>query len=272
MELKFICPYWGSDHLDFEEFLNRVKNSGYEGVEMSLPFDQFEKENVLQAIKRYDLILIAQHWETSTGNFKEHKTEYRRRMMNLATAKPFFINTQTGKDYFSFAQNAELIEIANEISKEYDLRIIHETHRGKFSFSTHITAEYLQKLPNLRLTVDLSHWCTVSESYLQDQQEALGLAIDRADHIHARVGFPEGPQIPDPRAPEWEEAVKVHIGWWKQIIELRRQEGMQVFTITPEFGPYPYMTILPFSREPISNQWEINVSMMNLLKSILTLD
>ena len=266
MEIKYFCPHWGSKHLDFDSFLANVKNAGYDGIEMSLPLDQNEKNAVLEAISNHGLLFIAQHWETADVNFEKHKTEYRSRLINLATANPEFINTQTGKDFFTFEQNAELIQIASEISQQYGIRIIHETHRGKFSFAAHITAEYLTRIPGLRLGFDLSHWCSVAESYLHDQQPAVDLAISRADHIHARVGFPEGPQIPDPRVPEWQEAVDIHCGWWKQIVENHRKAGWPVFTITPEFGPFPYMTSMPFTQQPISNQWEINVYMMNMLK------
>jgi hypothetical protein len=237
---------------------------------MSLPSDQNEKANILSLIEKHGLELIAQHWETSTGNFQEHKVEYRLRLENLATAKPIFINTQTGKDFFSFEQNAELIEIADEISNKHELKIIHETHRGKFSFAAHITERYLQKLPGLRIGLDISHWCNVAESYLQDQSEAVDLAISRTDHIHARVGFPEGPQIPDPRAPEWQEALQIHMKWWRKIIELNRVAGKKTFTITTEFGPYPYMPILPFTRQPVTSQWDVNVFMKDFLKKEFT--
>ena len=52
----------------------------------------------------------------------------------------------------------------------------------------------------------------VHESGLEDQAENLELAIAHADYIHARVGYAEGPQIPDPRAPEWQHAVERHLG------------------------------------------------------------
>jgi len=39
-----------------------------------------------------------------------------------------------------------------------------------------------------------------------------------------------------------------------------------ILTITPEFGPFPYMVSLPGTNEPIANQWEVNLFMMNLLK------
>ncbi len=267
MEIKYFCPQWGSKHLDFNSFLIDVKNAGYDGVEMSLPLDQNEKNAILEAISNHGLLFIAQHWETADINFEKHKTEYCSRLINLATANPLFINSQTGKDFFTFKQNAELIQIASEVSQQYGIRIIHETHRGKFSFAAHITTEYLTRIPGLRLGFDLSHWCNVAESFLHDQQPAVDLAISRADHIHARVGFPEGPQVPDPRVPEWQEAVDIHTGWWKRIVENHRKAGWPVFTITPEFGPFPYMTSMPFTQQPISNQWDINVYMMNMLKS-----
>jgi hypothetical protein len=53
------------------------------------------------------------------------------------------------------------------------------------------------------------------------------------------------------------------------VVHLKRQENWDTFTITPEFGPFPYMTILPYSKEPITNQWEANLFMMNYLKANL---
>ncbi|MBN2762310.1 MAG: sugar phosphate isomerase/epimerase [Bacteroidales bacterium] len=269
MEIKFFCPHWGSKHLDLKLFLEKVKNAGYDGVEMSLPLGPKEKKEILEMLGHYDLQLVAQHWETLTGDFDAHKEEYRQRVENLASARPLLVNSQTGKDYFSFEQNAELIKIAAEISQKYNIKIIHETHRGKFSFAAHVAAGYLKRIPTLRLTIDLSHWCAVAESYLDDQQDAVKLVLSRADHIHARVGFPEGPQIPDPRVPEWKEALDTHVGWWNEVVRRKQKEGESSFTITPEFGPFPYMPVLPFTRQPITDQWEVNVYMMNYLKSAL---
>jgi hypothetical protein len=160
----------------------------------------------------------------------------------------------------------ELIRSVQNFSRETGIPVVHETHRGKFSFAAHVTREFLESEPELRICADFSHWCNVAESLLEDQQEALDLAISRADHIHARVGFQEGPQIPDPRASEWKEVLNRHMGWWDKILLRAKTESREYFTITPEFGPYPYMTILPHTREPVSNQWDINVYMMQLLK------
>ena len=95
----------------------------------------------------------------------------------------------------------------------------------------------------------------------------MSLAIGRTDHFHARVGHSQGPQVSDPRAPEWQEALECHLKWWDEIIAQHKQKGTAVFTITPEFGPMPYMPLLPYTMQPVSNQWEINNYMKDLLKS-----
>lgn len=265
MKVLFICPHWGSDHLAFKGFLLKVQEAGYDGVEMSLPFDKEEKRGILNAIKNSGLLYIAQHHETHNPDFPTHKIEYEKRLYNLAEAQPLFINAHTGKDFFSFEQNVELIKLAKRISQDTGIKIIHETHRGRFGFAVHITRQFLEYFDDLWLSLDASHWCNVAESLLHDQEEAVELALTRAEYIHARVGFEEGPQIPDPRVPEWEETLQRHLGWWDKIIERARGEDRDVFTIAPEFGPFPYMQIQPFTQMPISDQWEINRYMKDFL-------
>ena len=267
MKVKFYCPYWGSASLPYQLFLKKVKDAGYDGVEMSLPFSKPEKSDILSLLKEYDLELVAQHWETSHPDPLLHREIYRRHLLNLAEANPVFINSQTGKDYFSFEENSELIKIAFQIGRETGIPVVHETHRGKFSFALHITRHYLEKIPELELGLDISHWCSVAESLLNDQQESLNLALGRTRHIHARVGYAEGPQITDPRLPEWGDAVNFHLSCWDKVFENFKILGKENLTITPEFGPYPYMVHLPFTQMPVANQWEINLYMKDLLKA-----
>ena len=266
MIIKFYCPHWGSEHLQFSHFAENVKAAGFNGVEMSLPYDTSKKNEILQVLNNYNLELIAQHWETVDSNFETHKRNYRDRLYNLAAARPLFINSQTGKDFFNKTWNVELITIAADIAAETGIPIKHETHRGKFSFAAHITEDYLKLLPGLRLTLDISHWFAVAETYLEDQQDAVRTTIERTDHIHSRIGHTQGPQISDPRDKDWDDTIQVHLDIWDKIIARAAADQQDYFTITTEFGPKPYMTMIPFEARPIANQWEVNVYMMNLLK------
>jgi hypothetical protein len=266
MKLLFFCPRWGQELTPWKIFLKNVKDAGYNGIEASLPIDKNEKKEILDELENQDLLLIAQHWETVNPVFNEHYKEYEMRLRSLASAKPIFINSQTGKDYYSFEENKKLIHLAKTIADETGMSILHETHRGKFSFAAHITKTYLESLPDLKITLDISHWFNTAETYLADQKEAVELAISRTGHIHSRVGFIEGPQITDPRAPEWKETLQEHLNCWDKVIELQRKNNREIFTITSEFGAPPYMPLLPYTKQPIVNQWEVNVHMMNLLK------
>ena len=57
--------------------------------------------------------------------------------------------------------------------------------------------------------------------------------------------------------------------WWQQIIDYKKESSNKNLSITPEFGPAPYMPSMPFTKQPLSNQWEINYQMMQRLKATL---
>jgi sugar phosphate isomerase/epimerase len=179
--------------------------------------------------------------------------------------RPLYINNHSGKDYFSFDDNKKFIEHTQALAKETGQLIYHETHRGRMLFAAHITRNFLEKYPDLRLTLDISHWCNVHESLLADQKETIDLALSRTEHIHARIGHPEGPQVNDPRAPEWENTVKQHFEWWDKIVERKKRNGERVTFLT-EFGPPDYMPTYPYTKQPLADQWAINVHMMHLLR------
>ena len=58
---------------------------------------------------------------------------------------------------------------------------------------------------------------------------------------------------------------RVHFEWWDKVVELKKQKGEQMTFLT-EFGPPDYMPTLPYTRQPLGDQWAINVYMMNLLR------
>lgn len=262
--LQFFAPAWGNT-LPFDQFCRNVKAAGYDGVEMALPFDEMEKSDILASLNEHGLQLIGQYWQSLETDLDEHARNYEKYLRHLSAAKPLFINCQTGKDFYSFEQNQRLFALADQISAETGVKIIHETHRGKALFAAHITHDYLQRLPDIRLTLDISHWCNVHESLLENQTEAVQRAIRHTDHIHSRVGHPEGPQVNDPRAPEWAETLNTHLIWWDQVVAIHRQ-NKTVLTVTTEFGPATYLPVLPYTQMPVASQWDINVFMMNLLK------
>jgi len=265
-KVLFFCPRWGAtDPID--AFCKRVKAAGYDGVEMGLSSpDAPEADELMATLKQNNLTLVGQYYQSAEADFDSHSRNYERYLRSLAKLKPLFINAQTGKDYFSFEQNKNLVELAAKVSKETGTLVIHETHRGKALFAAHVTKNFLEKIPEMRLTLDISHWCNVHESLLKDQSSAVDFALTRTNHIHSRVGHPEGPQVNDPRADEWKDTISAHLAWWDKVFDQHKKNGT-VLTITTEFGPPDYMPVLPYTRQPVASQWDVNVHMMKLLKA-----
>jgi sugar phosphate isomerase/epimerase len=266
-ELKILATNWGFNGT-MDEYCAKVKKEGYDAIEIWWPMDKNGQDEMFSALKKYNLE-VGFLCGASQSNWKEH-LDYFKQMINAAAKntlqRPLYINCHSGRDYFNFDQNKAFIDHTIQLNKETGVLICHETHRSRILFAAPVARQFIEKIPELRITFDVSHWCNVHETLLQDQQETLDLTLSRVDHIHARIGHPEGPQVNDPRAPEWENALKAHFAWWDKVAQRKKQNGERM-TVLTEFGPPDYMPTLPYTHQPMSDQWAINVHMMKLLKA-----
>lgn len=267
MQINYIFPHWGQKGKPIPQLIEKVKAAGYTGMEINVASTGVECADLVDALKDNGLIFIAQQWlPPLTETVDEHLYRFEKNLETIAELKPHFINSHTGKDFFSFIDNCKVILKADEFTRRTGVDIYHETHRGRFAFHSGSILPYLETFPGLKFTADLSHWCTVSESLLQDQQAIIDVLIPKVKYIHARVGHEHSPQVNDPKAPEWGGHVQRFLTWWDAIVEHNFTAGNSEMFICPEFGPVPYMPTMPYSREPLADQWELNDWMMNLLR------
>jgi hypothetical protein len=261
--LKCFATDWGNQ-ASYDEFCARVKAAGFDGVETWVSLDEDKQAATVAAIRRHGLevgMLIGGR----EPDVAAHYASFSAQLPVALAAKPAYVNCHTGRDWFDAAQNQRFFDLTHEAARRSGIPIHHETHRSRALYSASVAKEYLRRDPSLRLTFDVSHWCVVSESLLADQAQAVDLAISRSDHIHARVGQPQAPQVGDPRAPESQPALNAHLAWWDQIVALKKAAGAPL-TMLSEFGPVPYTPALPYTREPVSDAWQINVWMMELFR------
>lgn len=263
-ELLFFQTNWGFEG-SWEAFFLKTKSSGYDGVEVWLPKNARVQQEVSKGLKKHQLKVIYLCGTNKSLSFKESLLAYENDLKRAIVQKPYAINSHTGSDFFSFEQNMKFLKLANDLSNKYNIPIHHETHRGRFSYALPETKRYLNSDSAFRLTLDISHWMVVHESLLAQQQQLLGEVMERTDHIHARVGFEEGPQVNNPQAPEWDKALNRHLSIWESIILSHWKKGKPM-TITTEFGPPNYLPTAPFTQKPLSDQWEANVFIMEAIK------
>jgi hypothetical protein len=268
MKIKYLCTMWGMNQPTLEESFSLIKGAGFDGVEMSLPSNREEIKNIDALLKEIGLDLVAQ--VRAEGSTVEAQIDFLEKELNRVLGlNTLLVNVHCGKDYWPLAENIKVISIAQRLASELGIKILHETHRARATFCTTSTMDIIDALPEIRFTADFAHWCCVHNSLLQDQQDSVNRVIERSDYIHARVGSATSPQITDPRASSWEEAVEAHVRWWGKIVEHHKNSNSEFLSICSEFGPPEYMVTMPSTGKPIADQWDINCYMKEMLKERL---
>jgi sugar phosphate isomerase/epimerase len=272
MKLVFLRSVWGLDEPTVEARLEKIKRGGFDGVELEVPLDAETCKRARKTADDLGLLMVAQQWRTTGKTPAEHMASFEPQYERALLLKPLYLNSHTGCDHFSVEENLEIIDHASGLAQKCGVEVYHETHRGRALFSAPATIQFLEARTELKLVADFSHWCCVHESLLADQTERVERVARHAYAIHARVGHAEGPQVPDPRDPLWQPNLETHLAWWKSIVAHRQNEGCTMLPVCPEFGPAPYMTLLPHTRKPIADLWEVNCFMRDWLKERLNDD
>lgn len=261
--LTIMSTNWGFKG-NLVEFCAAAKKDGYDGIEVWVPGSVAEMKVLSETVNNagLQLGLLAGGYD---ANPSLHKKQFSDAIERAISLKPIYINCHSGKDYFSFEDNAAMVAMSIQQSAVSGVPIYHETHRGRMLFAAHVAKGFIDRFKELKLTLDISHWCNVHEGLLGDQPINVEAALARTHHIHARIGHAEGPQVNDPRAPEWKNEVKAHFDWWDKVVARKKSEGQSI-TILTEFGPPNYLQTLPFTGQPVADQWAINKYMMETLR------
>lgn len=250
MDLLLFRHLWGvTEPLD--TFLPSLPGKGYHGMEAVLrPGAPYSPAWIADQLAELDLAFIQIVW--APGNTVEEQITSLRAGVREGERLPRrAINIQGGVDAWPFEEQVRYYREATRLESDVGVPFYWETHRSRPLYTPWTTARLLEELPDLKLTADFSHWVCVAERFLEDQAETMAKVIPHVHHVHSRVGFPEGPQVTDPRAPEYAEALAVHERWWDMIWESQAKSGWAETTLTPEFGPYPYQHALPYTGQSV---------------------
>ncbi|MDM7936696.1 MAG: hypothetical protein QUV06_04485 [Cyanobium sp. CZS 48M] len=173
----------------------------------------------------------------------------------------------TGSDSWTWAEQQWFWDRALKLTAAAQAPVTFETHRSRSLADPWSIQDWISRYPGLRLTADLSHWCVACERLMTPDLEPIKAIAERVDHIHARVGHAQGPQVSHPFAPEHAEALEAHRACWQLFLDRARARGMEHFTLTPEFGPDGYLPTLPFTNQPVADLLQINITMAAWLRA-----
>ncbi len=267
MELELFKTLWGHEG-SIAGAVALCQEAGFSGIEGPVPRSDEGREAFVGTLRDSGLSLIAEVCTATPPGFyvptphatpEQHLISLREGIEWSLPAAPRFINTMAGADSWSFRQKVDFHSAIVGLEKEYGISISVETHRGRPLNSSWMARDILLEVPDLKLTCDFSHFVVVAERLvLEEEPDILKLCCEHAFHLQTRVGYAQGPQVPDPRAPEYSEALAAHERWWDEVWKSQISRGVEVATLTPEFGPDGYLHCEPFTEKPVANLWEIN--------------
>jgi sugar phosphate isomerase/epimerase len=263
MLLQVFRSLW-TNGFDLDAALAECHDGIYDGIEAPVPLEPAARREFVARLRDADVPLIAEI--TTGGGYVPVHADPSRHLDELRTiaeasldAGPLRHTALAGCDSWSPAEGVDFLGRALEILAELGISASFETHRSRLTFNPWATRDLLLALPEMRLTCDFAHWCCVCERLVLDTEpEVLALCAQRASHVHARVGYDQGPQVPHPAAPEHRDALEAHERWWETIWSDAERGGRSAPAMTPEFGPDGYLQAAPFTREPVASLDEIN--------------
>ncbi|MBF0255272.1 MAG: TIM barrel protein [Gammaproteobacteria bacterium] len=263
MQLQLFKTLWGFvGH--FEEAAAQAVAAGFNGLEGQVPKQAEAQQALRAALQAHDLGFIA---EITTGgsyvpdrqaSMGQHLADLEAGLDRCQGFDPHLVTVIAGCDAWSEQESQDFFMQAMALGARYGVVLCFETHRSRSLFNPWVTQRLLEVLPDMQLTVDFSHWCVVCERLLDTELDVIEAIAPRVRHIHARIGYDQGPQVPHPAAPEYAEALAAHQRWWELCWDAQRNRGFTCTTMTPEFGPDGYLHQLPFTAAPVADLWQIN--------------
>ena len=268
MDIKFFKTLWGFAG-DVRQAALEAREAGFQGLEGQVPFQEEKTDSALldyfsEQLAAHNLEYIAEI--CACGSYvpergatpAEHLADIKVKIIRAAPLRPQFFTILAGCDAWPLNVQVDFFRRAVDLAAELDVICSFETHRSRSFFNPWVTVEVVAQVPGLLLTLDISHWVVVCERLLDTDWETLIGLFPRVQHIHSRVGYPQGPQVPHPAAPEYADCLAFHQRCWEAIWMEQLKRGHAATTMTPEFGPDRYLHTLPFTDMPVADLWEIN--------------
>ncbi|MHB8654445.1 MAG: sugar phosphate isomerase/epimerase family protein [Terriglobia bacterium] len=248
----------GGPEWSMEEKFRRVKEAGFEGIEMWVePKDETEVRRLLDET---GLFLGTGGHPNSLDDFKKFLTQVKR-----LHAEYIFVHP--GNAFMSDDDAVKLVSDGYKVAYDMGVPMTLETHRGTVTENPYRAIRLAERVPQLRLTGDLSHYGVDGEmggapaadlihrlSPLLDRIETMQTRITNGEQVQVDVGAGGG-KLARNWVALWAEGLRR----WRS----RAQSG-DWFPFATELGPPPY-SILDLEGKEISDRWEQSLVMKRLI-------
>ncbi|MCJ8012726.1 TIM barrel protein [Paenibacillus sp. KQZ6P-2] len=237
-----------------EQKFEKIAEAGYDGIVGFIPSPD-EAKIWRSLLERYNLTFGALSFPACPEDLAN----------TIKAAEAFgpvqYINSQVMNSFVIDEQAVDLLNGILETSRRSGIPNFIETHRGTVTQDLIRTVSYVEAIPELRLTIDLSHYVVAGEmNGGSDEAEAcFQKLLSRTGAIHARVSNGEQVQIDVGQDGE-HPMVASFKRWWTYGFKSWKAGACpgELLPFVTELGPpgYAITRRTDGSDEEISDRWQ----------------
>ncbi|GES53467.1 xylose isomerase [Rhizobium sp. NBRC 114257] len=249
--------------LSLEENIEKIASAGFDGISTHW-YDRKVVSRVAGLLKQHRLQAEGQCFPKTVDDLKpvlEIAAEY----------NVHHICLQPDVRLRRLEDCVPLLEGWQRLAEEAGIDVWIETHRDRMTTDLFFTLDLLDRLPDLRLLGDISHFLVGREFAwpVSDENHALiHRILDSSWAFHGRVASREQVQI-EISFPHHRPWVDLFLGWWEYGFKSWRKRADKDATLafTCELGPKPY-AITGKDGEDTTDRWEESLLMKQEIRDL----
>lgn len=236
-----------------EAWLERIADAGYHGVSVDPSVEEIEATRSLAP-------LIQRHGLKVMVNAFPYTLDEMRPILELARdMEAVMVNSIGAVMPLTVDEGADVVHRWMDDADQVGIPLLFETHRDCTLNDLHYCIQLMDRVPEMRLCADLSHYVIDREMRLPlsaTDAEHMSAVLARSDCFQGRVANREQVQIQlgFPQHAEW---VAQFRAWWEEGITAWRSRNDEDATLVflCELGPPPY-AITDANQRELSDRWE----------------
>jgi hypothetical protein len=238
-----------------EEKFEKLAEAGFSGILGRLPAQQ-EAEKWHRLLEHYSFSFGVHAFPFPV--YGDDVTVF------LQQAKDFGVDYVNAQVVGQFVVGSQAVGFLQSLMQQADMvgmPLFIETHRGRITHDILRTVDYVEALPDLRLSIDFSHYVVGSAMDAGTASEEMDLLLhkllERTSSIHARVASGNQVQIDIGEAGE-HPAVERFLSWWRFGMEQWRAHAADGdrFPFVCELGPPSYSIVDGATGRELSDRWK----------------
>jgi len=271
-KLEIFQSLWGMelrspvrDERTAEENFAMVAEAGFDGMCIDFGADEIaEFQQLKSKFEKYELGCMVNAFPYKVDDLQpilELATDFDACMTNVIGGVMPLTVDEVIPVIYSWMDDAE----------KANIQLLFETHRDSTLNDLYFTLQLIDKVPEMRLCADLSHFVVDREfrAPIPDVDQAyVEKILERSDCFQGRIAGREQVQL-QINFPQHQEWVAIFKGWWKQGMRQWRQRNDDAATLRflCELGPPPY-AMTDGDRLELSDRWQESLQIKGWAESI----